>query len=83
MTVAEIVEANKREESEVGDYKYRPAKVSVRIETAEAGEEFLRGLIVARQNNNSALFVELIDAVNGLLEPYRAAALLAQVQARG
>jgi len=61
-SIAEVVEANEREEVEQGDY--------------------LRGLIVARANNSSPIFVDLIDGINALLEGYRAAKLREEMSAR-
>jgi hypothetical protein len=80
--IAEVVEANEREEVEQGDYHFRPASIKIRIETPQGGEDFLRGLIVARTNNSSPLFVDLIDGVNSLLEDYRAAKLKEEMSAR-
>lgn len=80
--IAEVVEANEVEEVTAGDYHFRPASVKIRIATPEQGEEFLRGLIVARANNSSSLFVDLIDSINGLLEDYRAARLREEMSVR-
>ena len=82
MEVKDIVEASRRETATVGPYKFRPARIGIRIEDPEEGEVFLRGCIIARQNNNSPLWEDLIDGVNQLLEPYREAKLLAEVEAR-
>lgn len=38
---------------------------------AEEAEIFLRGCILASQNNNSPLWREVIDGINSKLEPYR------------
>jgi hypothetical protein len=80
--IAEVVAANEREEVIVGDYRFRSASLKIRIETPESGEDFLRGLIVARANNSSPIFVDLIDGVNSLLEDYRAARLREEMSAR-
>jgi hypothetical protein len=82
MEIAEVVEANRRDEVEAGDYRFRPASVRIRIETPEGGEDFLRGLIVARANNSSPIFVDLIDGINALLEDYRAAKLREELSSR-
>jgi hypothetical protein len=50
---------------------FKAAKFSIIIDDPDTAEDFLRGLIVARSNNSSEYFVELIDAVNTILEPYR------------
>jgi hypothetical protein len=81
-SIAEVVEANEREEVEQGDYRFKPASVRIRIETPQGGEDFLRGLIVARANNSSPIFVDLIDGINALLEGYRAAKLREEMSAR-
>ena len=80
--IQEVVEANELAEVTAGPYTFRAAAVKIRIETPETGEEFLRGLIVARANNSCQLFVDLIDAVNGMLEDYRAARLREEMSAR-
>lgn len=82
LEIAEVVAANEKNETQSEEYKYRVASVKIRIETPEVGEEFLRGLILARQNNNSPIFVELIDGINSLLEPWRAARLKDEMDAR-
>jgi hypothetical protein len=80
--IAEVVAANELAEVEAGDYRFRPAAIRIRIETPEIGEDFLRGLIVARANNSNFLFVDLIDGVNSLLEDYRAAKLREEMAGR-
>lgn len=82
LEIAEVAAANKAAETTAGEYRYRPARVSIRIATPEIGEEFMRGLILARQNNNSKLFVDLIEAVNELLQPYNAAKLAQEMADR-
>lgn len=61
---------------------FKPKKISIIIETAEEGEQFIRGLIIAQSNNSSPLFPTLIEATNGLLQEYRSATIIAQVEAR-
>lgn len=61
---------------------FKPFKVSIRIETPEEGENFLRGLIVAQTNNSSDLFPQLVEGVNAGLEGARQEALEAEVAAR-
>jgi len=82
LVVSDIEAASKRAATVAGQYKFRPASIKIRIEDPEEGEVFLRGCIIARQNNNSPLFVDLIDGVNSLLEPYREAKLLADLEGR-
>jgi hypothetical protein len=50
---------------------FKPRRFYITIETPEEGDHFLRGLIIARQNNSSEYFTDLIDAVNEILEPWR------------
>lgn len=88
LTIDEVTASNKREETTVTtaegkEYVFKPRTFKIEVETPEEGEEFLRGLILARQNNNSEFFVDLIDAVNAILEPWRAHRLAQQMAARG
>jgi len=83
MEMPDVLEAYAERETHADDYSFKRAKVSIRIETPEQGEEFLRGLIIARSNNSSPLFPELIDGINGLLEPYRSAKLRQEMATRG
>jgi hypothetical protein len=82
LDLAELVEQNEKSKVTAGAYKYKRASIRIRIDNPELGEEFLRGLILARQNNNSPLFIELIDGINSVLEPYRAAKLAQEMSAR-
>jgi len=79
----ELVEANERAKTEVGKYKWRRKSFKIMLDDPEEAETFLRGLILARQNNNSTYFPELIDAVNAILEPWREAKLKEELLARG
>lgn len=63
-----------------GEFKAR--KFSITIDDPEEAENFLRGLIVARSNNSSEYFVDLIDAVNAILEPWRASKLAEEMHDR-
>ncbi len=85
MDIAEVVEANQKSRTEVESqgYKWKPRTFKITIEDPDEAEDFLRGLILAKQNNNSQFFPDLIDAVNAILEPWRKAQLLDQVQKRG
>ena len=60
----------------------KAVKVSIILDDPDEAEHFLRGLIVARSNNSSELFVELIDGVNGALVQHREEALLEQIEKR-
>ena len=61
---------------------FKPATLKVRIESREDAEQFLLGLIVAKTNNSSPIFQDLVDGVNALLEPLRAEQLEEQMAAR-
>lgn len=80
--LAEVVAENERVKTQAGEYTFKPKTFKITINEPDEGEEFLRGLILARQNNNSAYFVDLIDAVNSILEPWRAHKLHEELRAR-
>ena len=61
---------------------FKPVKISLVIDDFDAAEHFMRGLIVAKSNNSSPYFEDLIDSLNSVLEPHRAQALLAEVEKR-
>jgi hypothetical protein len=85
LTLAAVEAANAKLKTQVlyTDFKFRPAKFSVTIDDPEEGEVFLRGLVLASQNNNSEYFADLIDAVNAILQPWREARLQGQLAERG
>jgi hypothetical protein len=62
--------------------EFKAKKFSLIIDDPEEAENFLRGLIVARSNNSSEYFVDLIDAVNGILQPWRAKQLAEEMHDR-
>jgi hypothetical protein len=72
-----------KKRTKAGDYVFGRRIIKFTIEDPEEAEEFLRGVILARQNNSSYYFVDLIDALNGILEPWRAARLAQEMEARG
>jgi nitrate reductase alpha subunit len=53
--------------------QFKARKMFITIDDPEEAENFLRGLIVARSNNSSDYFVQLIEGVNLIMEPYRRA----------
>jgi len=63
-----------------GEFKPRTFKIT--IDDPEEAENFLRGLIVARTNNSSEYFVDLIEAVNTIMEPWREQKLEEEMHAR-
>lgn len=60
----------------------KATKISIILDDLDEAEQFLRGLIVARSNNSSEYFVELIDGVNAALEGARAEAQAEQLKKR-
>lgn len=82
LEIAEVVRANDPR-TVAQAFNWKPKTFKITIEDPNEAEIFLRGLILARQNNNSEYFVDLIDAVNSVLEPYRAAKQREEVAARG
>jgi len=68
------------EKAKFAGFKSRVFRIT--IDDPEDAEDFLRGLIVARSNNSSEYFVDLIDAVNTILEPWREAKQAEEMKAR-
>lgn len=60
---------------------FKPRKIFITLDDPEEAENFLKGLIIARQNNSCEHFVNLIDAVNLVMEPYRMAIIQSGEQA--
>jgi hypothetical protein len=61
---------------------FKPRKFSITIDDPDEAQHFLEGLIIAKSNNSSPYFQDLIDAVNSILEPHRKAILDEQLEAR-
>jgi hypothetical protein len=61
---------------------FKKFAMRIEIDSYEEGENFLRGLIVAKTNNSSELFEDLIDGVNAGLEGARKARLEADEAAK-
>lgn len=85
MEIEDVVAANEKTKRnpDGGPYVFKSKTFKITIDDPEEGEEFLRGLIVARTNNSSEFFVDLIDAVNSILEPWRASKLREEMNKRG
>jgi len=81
-TVDEVVAEAERAKRQIGNYRFKPFAVRIRVESPEEGEVLLQGCIIARSNNNSPHFQHMIDAINGQLEPWRAERLRAELAAR-
>jgi hypothetical protein len=81
MELEEVVRRTE-EEKKGRPGEFRAKKFSITVDDPEEAENFLRGLIVARSNNSSEYFVELIDAVNTILEPWRQRKLQEEMSAR-
>jgi hypothetical protein len=52
--------------------KFKARKISIILDDPDDCQEFMNGLILAKQNNNSAYFPQLIEGVNAVMEPYLA-----------
>jgi len=52
--------------------KFKARTLKITIDDPEEAQLFLNGLILARQNNSSEYFPQLIDGVNAIMEPYTA-----------
>jgi hypothetical protein len=50
--------------------KFKARKISITLDDPEECQVFLNGLILAKQNNNSGYFPQLIESVNAVLDPY-------------
>lgn len=83
LPIEEVVQAAEKAKTEVGEYKFKAKKIAIVLDDPEEAEQFLRGLILARQNNSSSFFPDLIDSVNAVLEPWREHTLKAQLLQRG
>jgi hypothetical protein len=60
--------------------EFKGGTLKIKLDDAEETQEFLAGLILARQNNNSEYFPQLIDGCNALLQPYRQAEIEEQAR---
>ena len=49
---------------------FKARRMSITIDDPDTAQQFLNGLILAKQNNSSEYFPQLIDGVNAILEPY-------------
>jgi hypothetical protein len=61
---------------------FKPVTLKIRIESQEEAENFLLGLIVAKSNNSSPLFQDLVDGTNSVLESAKSAQLEEAMEAR-
>lgn len=55
--------------------EFKAKKIFITLDDPDDAEQFIKGLIIARQNNSSEYFPMLIDAVNMVMEPYRMAVI--------
>jgi hypothetical protein len=62
--------------------KFKPFAIRFEFHDPEETEIFLRGCILAMQNNNSHLWSEIIDGINSGMVKYRADKLRAEMDAR-
>ena len=63
--------------------RFKPFVLRLQFDDPEDAEHVLQGLIVAQSNNSNEFFPEVIAGINGALEDYRGAKILAEVAARG
>jgi len=61
---------------------FKPVTMKITIESQEEAEQFLLGLIVAKSNNSSPIFEDLIDGTNSVLEKAKQEQLEAAMEAR-
>lgn len=52
--------------------KFKARKISIILDEPDTAQQLLNGLILAKQNNSSEYFPQLIAGVNAVLEPYYA-----------
>jgi hypothetical protein len=62
---------------------FKSRKFSIELDDYEEAVEFRKGLILARQNNSSPYFPQLIDAVNTIVAPHEKALIEAQARGEG
>lgn len=62
--------------------KFKGFALRFEFRDPEEAEQFLRGCILASQNNNSPLWREVIDGINGAMQDHRAAVLARDMNAR-
>lgn len=60
---------------------FKAKTLKITIDDPDDAQLFLAGLILAKQNNSSDYFPQLIDGVNAIMEPYTKA--LIEEQKRG
>lgn len=61
--------------------KFKARKISIILDDPDTAQGLLNGLILAKQNNSSEYFPQLIEGVNAVLEPWYAA--VAEETSRG
>jgi hypothetical protein len=81
-SIEELVVESEKRKVQSGDYHFRPFSLKIRVDDPEEGEYLLQGCIVARSNNDSPHFQDMIDGINGQLEGWRAQRLRAEIEAR-
>jgi hypothetical protein len=80
--IEELVTESEKRKVQIGEYKFRPFSLRIRIENPEEGEYLLQGCIVARSNNSSPHFGEMIEGINSQLEGWRTQKLRQEIAAR-
>ena len=69
-------------EKKVKTPKFKAFAIRFEFHDPEEAEVFLRGCILAMQNNNSHLWSEVIDGINSGMQDYRAQRLQSEMSAR-
>jgi len=49
---------------------FKPRTFKITIDDPEEAQLFINGLVLAKQNNSSPYFPQLIEAMNVVMEPY-------------
>lgn len=61
---------------------FKPFALRFEFRDPDEVDEFLRGAILASQNNNSPLWRDVIDGINNSMVEYRAKKLAGEMEAR-
>lgn len=68
--------------TEIKQPKFKPFALRFEFHDPEEVDTFLRGVILANQNNNSHLWGEMIDGINNAMVKYREEKLHAELAVR-
>lgn len=62
--------------------EFKKVKFSIILDSPEDTEIFIQGLVLAKQNNNSHYWEEILEVCNNAMTDYREAVLNEQLEAR-